>query len=379
MSPVFHLDPDVHYLNCAYMSPIPASVEEAGRAGLARKRRPWTIHAADFFTEVEVVKQRFASVLGSGRHAQVAVLASVSYGMGIVARNLPLAAGQAIVVAGEQFPSNVYPWRRLCGGARAELRTVAAPDTQHERGAAWNEALHDAIDARTAMLAIPHVHWTDGTRFDLVRLAARAREVGALVVIDGTQSVGALDFPFEAVRPDAVVCAAYKWLMGPYGMAFGWFGDAFAQGEPLEETWAGREGSEDFRGLVAYTDEYGPGSQRFDVGQRANFITLPMAIEALRLVEEWGASRIQAHTAALWAPALAQLREAGYAMEDEAWRGSHLVGLRPPASTDMSTVASRLAEARIHVSLRGSSIRVSPHLNNTAADMDALVQALNPA
>lgn len=283
----FLIDPGVHYLNCAYMSPLPQSVEEAGRAALARQQRPWTISAADFFTDVERVKAGFATVLGTARADRVAVLPSVSYGMAIVARNLPIRPGQHIVVAGEQFPSNVHPWRRLASQHGAEVRTVVAPDVREGRAAAWNEALHAAIDQDTALLAIGHVHWADGTRFDLPRLAARARDVGALVVIDGTQSVGALPFPFGAVRPDAVICAAYKWLMGPYGLAFGWFGDAFANGEPIEETWAGRRGSDDFRGLVDYVDEYGDGATRFDVGQRANFVTLSMAIEALRLIDEW--------------------------------------------------------------------------------------------
>ena len=209
--------------------------------------------------------------------------------------------------------------------------------------AAWNDALHDAIDERTAMLAIGHVHWADGTRFDLPRLAARAREVGAWVVIDGTQSVGALDFPFDDVRPDAVVCAAYKWLMGPYGMALGWFGDVLQEGEPIEETWAGRRGSDDFRGLVDYTDAYGPGSVRFDVGQRSNFTMLPMAIEALRLVKSWGTARIQAHCAVVVGAGAGRAWEAGYAIEDAAWRGHHLVGLRPPAGADTSALAARLA------------------------------------
>ena len=140
-------------------------------------------------------------MLGTPRREQVAVLPSVSYGMAIVARNLPFHPGQHIVVAGEQFPSNVHPWRRLAGQRGGEVRTVVAPEARDGRAAAWNEALHDAIDERTAMLAIGHVHWADGTRFDLPRLAARAREVGAWVVIDGTQSVGALDFPFDDVRP----------------------------------------------------------------------------------------------------------------------------------------------------------------------------------
>jgi selenocysteine lyase/cysteine desulfurase len=372
----FLIDPDVHYLNCAYMSPIPASVEEVGRLGVARKREPWGIQPDDFFTDVDAVKRRFASVLGARDHAQVAVLPSVSYGMAIVARNLPIRAGQNVVVAGEQFPSNVHPWRRVCAMHGGELRTVAAPPHATGRAVAWNDALLAAIDERTALLAIGHVHWADGTRFDLVRLAARAREVGAWVVIDGTQSVGALDLPFDLIRPDAVVCAAYKWLMGPYGLALGWFGEALQGGEPLEETWAGRQGSEDFGGLVAYTDAYGPGSVRFDMGQRANFVTLPMAIEALRLVQEWGTARIQAHAAALWAPALARLSEAGYAVEDPAWRGAHLVGVRPPEGTDLTAVMQRLASARVHVSLRGTAIRVSPHLYNTPRDMQALVEAL---
>jgi selenocysteine lyase/cysteine desulfurase len=372
----FLIDPDVHYLNCAYMSPLPQAVEEAGRIGLARKRQPWTIRAEDFFTDVDAVKAAFAAVLGTARRDRVAILASVSYGMAIVARNLPIVAGQHIVVAGEQFPSNVHPWRRLAQQRGAQVRTVVAPQRREGRAEGWNEALYAAIDERTALLALGHVHWADGTRFDLERLAARAHEVGALVVIDGTQSVGALEFPFDAARPDAVICAAYKWLMGPYGLAFGWFGDAFAEGEPVEETWAGRRGSEDFRGLVDYVDGYGPGSSRFDVGQRADFITLPMAIEALRLVKAWGTDRIQSHAASLWAPVLEPLRNAGYAIEDASWRGAHLVGVRPPDGTDMRALAERLAAARVHVSLRGASIRVSPHLYNTPEDMQALADAL---
>ena len=124
----FLIDPDVHYLNCAYMSPLSHASEAAGHVGMARKQRPWTIRPEDFFIEVEDVKARFAAVLGTPRHEQVAVLPSVSYGMAIVARNLPLRAGQHIVVAGEQFPSNVHPWRRLAAQRDAEVRTVAAPE-----------------------------------------------------------------------------------------------------------------------------------------------------------------------------------------------------------------------------------------------------------
>ncbi|MGI8672449.1 MAG: aminotransferase class V-fold PLP-dependent enzyme [Luteitalea sp.] len=373
---MFAFEPGERYLNCAYMSPLAAPVEDAGRAGLARRRSPGQIGADAFFRDLDEVRAAFAAVLGAPAPEQVALLPSVSYGMGIVARNLPFREGQRIVVAGEQFPSNVHPWRRLCAERGGAVHAVAAPVALHGRAETWNAALLEAIDERTALLAIGHVHWADGTRFDLPALAARAREVGAWVVIDANQSVGAMDFPFEAVRPDAVVCAAYKWMFGPYGMAFGWFGAALQDGEPLEETWGGRLGSEDFRSLVAYSDTYGPGSARYDVGERANFVHLGMALAALRMVQGWGTARIQAYTGALWATVLPDLQAAGFSVEAPAWRGAHLVGLRPPASSDIATLAQRLTEARVSVSLRGSAIRVSPHLYNTPDDMRALLGAL---
>ena len=99
-----------------------------------------------------------------------------------------------------------------------------------------------------------------------------------------------------------------------------------------------------------------------------------MAIEALRLVKEWGTARIQAHCASLWAPVLDALGGArATRSRTPAWRGHHLVGVRPPAGADTSALAARLAAADVHVSWRGASIRVSPHLYNTPEDMQALV------
>ena len=64
------------------------------------------------------------------------------------------------------------------------------------------------------------VHWADGTIFDLEKIRKKTKEVGALLIVDGTQSVGAMPFDVNKIKPDALVCAAYKWLMGPYGSAF---------------------------------------------------------------------------------------------------------------------------------------------------------------
>jgi len=371
----FSLPDDEHYLNCAYMSPLSQAVEAAGVAGVRRKRVPSRLTPTDFFTEADRARQLFATLV-QAEASRIAIVPSASYGLAIAARNLPVERGQRIVVTHEQFPSNVHPWRRVAAERGADLRVVAAPEGSHARGRDWNVRLLEQIVPGTAVVALGHVHWTDGTRFDLEAIGARARDVGAALVVDGTQSIGALPFSVGTVQPDLLVTAAYKWLMGPYSLGFTYLGPRFDDGVPLEETWIGRAGSEQFKDLVNYRDDYQPGAVRYDVGERSNFALMPMAIAALEQLLAWTPEAIQDYTHQLTAPLVDEVRALGYTVEDEGYRGGHLVGLRVPAGIDLLAVADRLRERRVHVSLRGSAIRVSPHLYNDAADIDALVDAL---
>jgi selenocysteine lyase/cysteine desulfurase len=374
----FALPDGVHYLNCAYMGPLPAAAQEAGIAGVRRKALP-TIPAADFFRESDEARVLLARVIGAAEAQRVAILPAVSYGIAIAARNLPCARGQNIVVAAEQFPSNVYAWRRLARERGAQLRTVAAPVAAAPRAAAWSEAISDAIDGATCIVALPHVNWTDGTRFDLDQIGERVRRHGAAFVIDGSQSIGALDLPLARIQPDAVLCAGYKWLLGPYGLSFGWFGPRFDDGVPLEETWIGRQGSEDFQRLVDYRDEYQPGALRYDVGEHSNFILLPMALASMRLVLDWGAARIQQYCDTLFGAVLAEAESLGFSIEPREGRGAHLFGLRVPRGVELRALHTALQERSVFASLRGSALRVSPNVYNDRNDADALLAALRAA
>ncbi len=374
----FSLPDDEHYLNCAYMSPLATAVEAAGVAGVARKRVPSRLSTSDFFTEVGRARELFARLVNAPDPSRIAIIPAASYGLAIAARNLPVGAGQNIVVTHEQFPANVHAWRKLAGATGGvELRTVHPPDDAVGRGREWNSRLLAAIDSHTAIVALGHVHWTDGTKFDLEAVGRRAREVGAALVVDGTQSVGALPFDVAAIQPDVLVCATYKWLMGPYSLGFAYLGPRFDEGEPLEETWIGRAGSENFKDLVNYRDDYQPGAVRYDVGERTNFALMPMAIAALEQVLEWQPARIQTYCAALTGDLVARVGALGYHVEDLGYRGAHLFGLRAPASADITAIGERLRAQRVHVSLRGSAIRVSPHVYNDQQDIDALVAALS--
>jgi selenocysteine lyase/cysteine desulfurase len=371
----FSLPRNVHYFNCAYMGPLSVAVQQAGIAGVLRKADPSRITADDFYTESDRARALFARLINVADPHRIAIMPSVSYGMATAARNLPCTARQNIVITGEQFPSNVYAWRKLATARGAQLRTVS-PLSVRQRGAAWNEAIVEAIDERTAIVALPHVHWTDGTRFDLDRIARRARSFGAALIIDATQSVGALPFDASQIQPDALICAAYKWLLGPYSMAFGYFGARFDNGEPLEEGWIARKNSEDFRGLVNYRDEYQPGALRYDVGERSNFALMPMVVTALQQILEWQPARIQAYCRALCNDAIQELRVIGFKVEDSEWRGSHLFGVRMPPSVDLAALHADLQRANVSAALRGSALRVAPNVYNDTEDVDALLNCL---
>ncbi|MCU0447808.1 MAG: aminotransferase class V-fold PLP-dependent enzyme [Microscillaceae bacterium] len=372
---LFNLNPKVTYLNCAYMSPLLKSVEQAGILGLQRKREPYEVFPGDFFRQPNEVRQEFAQLINAPE-SRVAIISSVSYGMAIVAKNLLLGKGQNIIVAAEQFPSNVYPWLSLAQETDAEVRIISPPDSLEHRGKIWNEKLLTAIDKNTRLVALGNVHWADGTWFDLPQIRIRTREVGALLAIDGTQSVGALPFDVQKIQPDALICAGYKWLMGPYGIGLAYFGEFFDNGKPLEENWINRLGSENFKELVNYVAEYEPGALRYEVGERSNFINIPMMLTALQQINAWKPQNIQSYCRYLTQESLQILQNRGFWVEDEAYRGAHLFGIRLPSHLSIEKVQAKFQAQQIYVSFRGNAIRIAPHIYNDSQDMAKLVESL---
>ncbi|MFM7859123.1 MAG: aminotransferase class V-fold PLP-dependent enzyme, partial [Flammeovirgaceae bacterium] len=279
------------YLNCAYMSPLLKSVERAGIKGIQNKRNPFQVTPLDFFTDTDKLRDAYAKLINLNDAKRVVIIPSVSYGIATVVKNLRISAGENIILADEQFPSNYYPWQKLCEDNRAKIKTIKAPDVI-ARGRMWNAQILEAIDKKTRIVALGHVHWADGTKFDLASIRKRTREVGALLIIDGTQSVGALPFDLATIQPDALICAGYKWLMGPYSIGLAYYGDYFNEGKPLEENWINRLNSENFAGLVNYQAQYQKGALRYEVGEHSNFILVPMMLEALKQVLQWNPKNI---------------------------------------------------------------------------------------
>ena len=363
------------YLNGASRAPQLRAVAAAARGAVAWRETNAGMPIDQFFTPPEAVKRAFARTIGCTEADRTALIPSASYGLATVAKNLPLEAGQNIVVAAEQFPSNYYVWQELCGERRAELRVVARP----EAGSAdsWSDRLLDAIDGQTAAVALAQLHWADGSLYDLPALRARTNDVGAWLILDGTQSVGAYPIDVATLRPDALVAAGYKWLLGPYGCAYAYYGERMDGGRPLEENWINRAGSEDFAQLANYRADYQPLAGRYSVGEHSNFMMMPMQLAALRTVNEITPARVQTHTRDLWATVANELSELGTPLPDR--YAGHLVGLQLPEHWSSKALNTALTERGVAVSFRGNALRVSPNVYNTAEDMAALLEVLRRA
>lgn len=370
----FSLPPEISYLNCAYMSPLLNEVVQEGEYQVRRKSIPYTIHVPDFYDPVIELKRVFADLIHVANPERIAIIPSASYGLANVARNLPVREGFNIVMVEEQFPSNYYIWERVAQEKGGSIRVVKLSATHRSRGEAWTEAILNAIDDQTVLLAISHVHWADGTPFDLLRLREKTRAKQAWLVVDGTQSVGALPFDIEKIQPEALICAGYKWLLGPYSLGLAYYGPALDAGSPIEESWYNRKDSENFEQLVNYQPSYKPYANRYGVGEQSNFILVPMLTKAIKQILAWGVEEVQAYCLDLSQPTVNQLAEMGCKLEAEEHRAGHLFGVRLPQQMDQNKLQQLLAAHQVFVSVRGNAIRVSPHVYNHQGDMLKLLQ-----
>src|SRR6266508_1277171 len=310
---LFDIPDDVAYFNCANLAPQLESARTAAEAAWRRRARPWLIRSDDWFTEAEERRTLFA---------------------------------------------------RLAGVDRGDGQT-------------WAEAVLDALDERTAVVAVLAVHWTDGAMVDLGAVAARARAVGAAMVVDASQALGAMPLDLAAVQPDYLVSVGYKWLLGPFGLGYLYVAPQHRDGVPLEENWISRLGAQDFTRLVDYEDRYQPGARRFDVGQRSHFETTSMAIAALRQLLEWGVPRVAVTLQRTTDRIEEEARAIGLTLTSHD-RGPHMLGIRLPAPA-RQRVAAVLAQANVFAGVRGASLRISPHLWTTDQDVGRLVAALTDA
>ncbi|PWW01948.1 selenocysteine lyase/cysteine desulfurase [Hoeflea marina] len=368
---LFAIPDGVIYLDAAYMSPIPSSAVEAGIRGARVKGAPWEMTIDSFYDEVERARELAAGFIGASA-ADIAVIPATSYGIAVAAANVPTPAGSIILMMENEHTSHRYAWYELAGRSGARVVTV-----QRQSGQSWGEAMVAAIlgsAAPVSVVAGTLVHWFEGMSVDIDPVAEAAHAVGASLVLDGTQWVGAVPFDVTRVRPDFLSFATYKFLIGPYRLGFLYADPAWHEkGRPIEFHSWNRSGGERSDFYLETMPDYLPGARRFDMGERSDFAVLPVAIEAMELLRNWGIEAVNERLTFLNRRIWAEAERQGFGGPEPRHRAGHIavVELGQKYRADLGQA---LREKGAFVTVRGTKLRITPHVYNEERDVVRLFE-----
>ena len=317
-------------------------------------------------------RQLAANLLGAELR-EIALVGPTSLGLSFIAQGIDWQPGDNIIVHGNDYPSNVYPWMALADkGVELKRLEPSAP------GRIEPEDVFELIDSRTRMAALASCHYVSGYRIDIGAIGRELRSRGILFCVDGIQTVGAFPTPVEHV--DFLAADAHKWMLGPCSA-----GILYVKREmqdrlkPVVQGWHNLS-CPDF--IAQETLDYKPDARRYEAGT-ANLLGIVGHQASLQLIDALDLDKIAADLLAKRRLLLPELLAKGYdvlhADVPEA-NASGIVAFSKP-DEDMAALQARLGQAGVTVSLRvmrdGSKlIRLSPHFYNTPAELYRLLEAV---
>lgn len=336
------------YLDTATYGLAPLPTIAAMTASMEAWQRGTARWIEDFDMAAERARSSFATLIGVPT-SDVALIPAASVGVGTVAASLT--DSDRVLVPDDEFTSLLFPL--LVAEERGTVVSRASFDT-----------LLDRIEPGTTLVAFSLVQMQTGGVASLEAIIDRAREVGARVLVDATHGLPFVGMGGVLHRVDYVVCAAYKHLLCPRGVAF-----LVVRREHHDElvtwnaNWRATDGRYDrfFGGALTHASD----ASRFDVS--AAWLPATGAATSLELLCEWSAAG-ELDRANQMARRIAD----GLGVE---WGGASIVCV-PIADLDAALAA--LDAGRIKAAVRGDSVRLSTHVYTTDSDLDRVVDVLGP-
>jgi selenocysteine lyase/cysteine desulfurase len=360
--PIF--DQKIYLSSCsqgALSRPVEAAVQEFLESWHAHGN-PWEIWVA----RMEELRVTFARLINADP-GEVAVTFSVSSALNSLASALSYAERPKVVTSDFDFPTVGHIW--LAQQRRGARVTFARA---HEDRLPLG-AFEAAIDRDTGLVSTTHVCYKNGFKTNVGALAELAHERGAYLLIDAYQSMGTQPMDVKALDLDILVTGALKYLLGSPGVAFMYVRkDLIERFEPSDSGWFGQEN------VFAYDIHqlrYAASARRFETGSPP-VPNVYASLAALQLIERVGLDTIEGHVQALAGRFIDGARRQALALltpEEPAARGP-LVMVR---STDAARLVDTLAREGLLCSTRDGALRISLHYYNTAADVDAVLDALS--
>ncbi len=364
---------DVAYLNAAGQSPMPRVSLRAAQKALEWKKYPHQIPDGAYFELPDRIRATVARLIG-GRPEEVALTTGASGGLAAVANALDWRPDDEVLIARGEFPAHLTTWMPLAAANRLRVEVVAP----RGRFLTANDFLA-RLGRRTRLVSASLVRFDDGARLDAAPLAEACHALGAYLLLDVSQCVGAMPLDVRALGADFVVSAGYKWLLSPYGTGFFW-----ARGDLIEQMrvgpfyWMALEGAADFHSLSFRQWKLARGARRWDSPETASFFNLAAMEASLEFLLRAGVETIWEHNRRLIGEMLERLpldRCVLASPHDAPARGPFAcVAARSPEKT--AALYEKLRAVNVIVSLREGALRVAPHLYNTERDVDRLLAVL---
>ena len=368
---------DATYLNLAGESPMPKISIRAVQAALEAKKYPHHKPDSTFFEVPNRIRASLAKLIG-GKPEEIALTSGASAGVAAVAYALTWKPGDEIITAKGEFPLQYTTWKPMEEREGLKLKIVSP----RERFITADDLIA-AITPRTRLVSVSMVRYDDGSLLDAARVADACHKQGALLLLDVSQSCGALPMDVNQLGADFMVCAGYKWLLGPFGTGFFWAkSEHLGIIRPGPFNWMAVEGSHNFAALNFADPKPAANAKRWDSPEWAsyfNFNLVAMDV-SVDFVVRMGPELVAAHNHKLIELLFERLPKDRYVIAsptDAARRGPY--GCFAARSREKTAeVYQRLWKENVVVSLREGNIRVSPHLYNTERDIDRLISVVTP-
>ena len=213
MDSEFELEQDLIHLNHAAVAPWPRCTREAVEVFARENSTQGSLHYSAWVKKESELRQLLAQLIQAAQADDIALLKNTSEALSVVAHGLAWQAGENIVITNQEFPSNRIVWESLqdrgVGVRQVDLYSADTPE----------QALMQACNSQTRLLAISSVQYASGLRVNLASLGQFCRDQRILFCVDAIQSIGALEFDVNAVNADFVMADGHKWMLGPEGLA----------------------------------------------------------------------------------------------------------------------------------------------------------------
>ena len=359
------------YLAHAAVCPLPACARDA----VSDYAAAGTGGDQENFVPANLLRdtRQLASNLLGAELCEIALVGPTSLGLSFIAQGIDWQPGDNIIVHGDDYPSNVYPWMALAEkGVKLKRIEPGAP------GRIEPKDVFELIDPRTRMAALASCHYVSGYRIDIGAIGRELRSRGILFCVDGIQTVGAFPTPVEHV--DFLAADAHKWMLGPCSAGILYVKREMQdQLKPVVQGWHNLS-CPDF--IAQETLNYKSDGRRYEAGT-ANLLGIVGHQASLQLLDALGLDKIAADLLAKRRLLLPELLAKGYDVlhsDVPEANASGIVAFSKPGE-DMAALQARLDQAGVTVSLRvmrgGSKlIRLSPHFYNTPAELHQLLEAL---